>query len=116
MANTVVGFDEQTAEKLLQVARRQKSVFSPPPNLPPEKYSNNVDYGPAQSTITARSGDTVGTGTVQSANRMAGFGSIASPHQYNDVKNPFDEEIASGTWCVIALTITNEWIIVSANC
>jgi|GEM_PF-6291067 len=112
MPKTVVGFDLGTAEKLLQKIRQERPDSPPKPSRPP-LYVRESDAGIVTTEITARSGNTVGTGVVDSISRENDDG---TDFQYPVVQNVFSQAVEVDTYVVITRLIGGTWVVVAADC
>lgn len=112
---TVVGFDPRTAERILQLVRSEQSFSAAPEQPSPEIYVREIDVGQVTVAITARSGATPGTGTVESILRAAQATQF-NQYTYQNVSNYFAAALAVGDYVIVARIWTGDWLIIAADC
>lgn len=76
-----------------------------------------VRYAKTTSTLSAISGSTLGSGTVQLYFRNPGLGTLSamSDHTGEKCYNLTGSSVSSGTWCIVEW-VDDAWAIVVADC
>ena len=113
MTNTLVGFDERTARKLVDMVREDTAPATPfTPS--PECYLRENDVVKITTEVTARSGATAGTGVGQSV-YLTDHTSNPQPIEYTLV-NWYASTIAVDTYVIIIRHRQGDWLVVGADC
>lgn len=103
--DTIVGFNDSDARELLKLIKGQSSIGS----MTSDAQSDNATWlGVTTSTITARAGSTMGTGTVQV--KWINSSNVAANLHTIDVINA-GSAIANGAW-VIVFRVGNKFVAV----
>lgn len=113
MTNTVVGFDERTARKLVDMVRADTA---PAPAIPPppDVFVRENDVVKITEEVSARSGETAGTGVGASV-YFTDQSSNPEPIEYNLV-NWYSATVAVDEYVIIIRHRAGDWLVVGADC
>jgi hypothetical protein len=110
-------FSKADAMRLRMMLREHERGYR---NEPPQRAQRGgrgggLRYAKTTSTITARSGSTVGTGSADLYHLEGSTLTVDSPTTNVTLKSAFGTSVASGAWVILEF-ISGEWGLVSADC
>jgi hypothetical protein len=111
-----VNFSRRDAERVKRVVLQAERAFQ---NAPPRGATKgglrNLRHAKTTTTVSARSGNTIGSGSADLYYVSGSTLTAESPTINVTVKNSFGTALASGKWVIIE-PISGEWFLVAADC
>jgi hypothetical protein len=110
-------FSKADAMRLQRMLREHERGYR---NEPPQRgrqggRGGGLRYAKTTTTVTARSGSTIGTGSVELYHLVGAVLTVDDPTLSITVKNAFGTSVASGMWVIVEF-ISGEWGLVAADC